>query len=129
MKKEFSNHWISSTQARKQRKYRANAPLHIKANYLSGHLSKELRTKYGKRSLRIRVGDRVKIMRGQFRNIEGKVDRVDLKRTKLYIGKAEISKKDGSKALYPIDPSNVMITELLLEDKKRSKNLQAKQKK
>ena len=42
MKKIFSKHWKSSKQPRKQRKYRAKAPLHIKRKLLNVNLSKEL---------------------------------------------------------------------------------------
>lgn len=128
MKKDFSKHWKASSQPRKQRKYRYNAPIHIKSKFLNSHLSKELRKKYNRRSIRIITGDKAKILRGQFKGIEGKVDRVDAKHIKIYISKAEMNKKDGSKAFYPIDPSNVMITELNLNDKKRVNKLQSRQK-
>jgi large subunit ribosomal protein L24 len=108
MEKEFSTHWISSTQPRKQRKYRFNAPIHIKSKFFNSHLSKDLRKKYGKRAVRVVTGDRVKILRGQFKNIEGKVERINTRKTKIYVTKAEMSKKDGSKTFYPIDPSNVI---------------------
>ncbi len=124
MKKKFSKHWKSSKQPRKQRKYRKNAPLHIKRKFLSTHLSKELRKKYNKRNIPIRKGDKVKILRGQFKKKIGKVDRVLLKRQKVYIENIALTKKDGSKVPYPINPSNLIITELFLEDKKRKKVLE-----
>jgi large subunit ribosomal protein L24 len=128
MKKEFSKKWIRSSQTRKQRKYRYNAPIHIKSKFLHSHLSKELSKKYNRRAIRVIVGDRVKILRGQFKNTEGKVDRVNTKKIKIYVSKAEMNKKDGSKAFYPIDPSNVVITELHLDDKRRVAKLNSKQK-
>ena len=64
MKTKFAKTWISSTQPRKQRKYRYNAPLSTKRNFLSINLSKELKKKYGTRSIKPRVGDKVKVMRG-----------------------------------------------------------------
>jgi large subunit ribosomal protein L24 len=122
--KKFSLSWKSSKQPRKQRKYRYNAPLHIKSKFLSAHLSKQLREKYKKRAIRIRTGDKVKIARGQFKKKEGKVDRVLLKQSKVIIQGIEITKKDGTKTTYPIHPSNLLILELNLEDKKRIKALQ-----
>jgi large subunit ribosomal protein L24 len=119
MKKDFSASWISSTKPNKQRKYRFNAPLHIRGSFLNVHLSKELRQKYSMRSLRVRVGDKVRIMRGQFKKQEGKVEEADLRNSKIYISKVEHTKRDGTKARYPIDPSNVMIVELDAEDKRR----------
>ncbi len=119
--KTFSKQWIRSKNPKKQRKYRANAPLHIKQKFISAHLSKELRQKYKRRSLGLRKGDKVKVMRGQYKKKIGKIDRVDLKNTRVYIEGMDIIKKEGSKALFPINPSNVMIIELNLDDKKRLK--------
>lgn len=119
--KEWSANWKSSKQPRKQRKYRYTAPLHIKGKFLSVHLSKELRKKYGRRALRVRKGDKVIVVRGRFKKHTGKVERVDLKNSKVFVEKAEVSKKDGSKSMYPMEPSNMVITELVLADKNRVK--------
>lgn len=102
------------------------APLHIKQKFLHVHLSKELKKKYNRRNLGLKKGDKVKMVRGQFKKQMGKVDRIDLKRTKVYISGIEIIKKDGSKTNYPIDPSNLVITELNLDDKMRQKILDRK---
>ena len=126
MKTKFSKPWKSSKQPRKQRKYRYNAPLHIKNTFMAAHLSKELKEKHKKRNVGIRKGDKVKILRGQFKGKEGKVDRIDLKKTKVYITGIEVMKKDGTKALYPIHPSNLLILELNIDDKKRKQALQRK---
>lgn len=121
MSKEFSIVWKSSRQKRKQRKYRINAPLHVRTAFLSAHLDKNLRQKYKKRSLPLRVGDKIIVMRGDYRKKSGKVNRVDRKKCKVYVDGIEIQKKDGSKTFPPIDPSNIMITELNLDDKRRIK--------
>jgi len=121
--KHFSNAWISSVKPAKQRKYRFNAPLHIKGEFLNAHLSKDLRTKYGRRSLRVRTGDKVRIMRGQFKRQEGKVEEVDVIRSRLFITKVEHTKRDGTKARYPIQPSNVLIVEINTDDKMRMAKL------
>ena len=120
MKSKFSKNWIASKQARKQRKYRINAPLHLKYKMLASNLSKELRKKYGKRSMETRKDDRVKIMSGEFKKKEGKIIEVNLKRLKVYIEGIQRTKKDGSKISVPIDPSNLQIIEIK-EDKKRFK--------
>ena|SRR3989344_2524639 len=120
--KAWSKKWKSSKKAKKQRKYRINAPLHIKHKFLSANLSKELRKKYKKRHVPVKKGDKVRVLRGQFKKKEGKVNKVDLKRIKVYIDSIELFKKDGSKSLYPVDPSNLQIIELNLEDKKRLKS-------
>ena len=126
MKTKFSISWRRSVQPRKQRKYRYNAPLHIKQRFVSAHLSKDLRKKYNKRSINLRKGDSVKIMIGQFKKKQGKVDEVSLKKTRVYVSGIEITKKDGTKTRFPIHPSNLMITELNMDDKMRQKSLDRK---
>ena len=128
MKKEFSTSWKSSSKPRKQRKYAIKAPLHIKRKLVSSHLAESLRSKYKIRSLPLRKGDTVKIMRGQFKKKTGKVARVDLKKTRIYIEGIEMIKKDGSKIPYPIHPSNLLIETLVLEDKQRKELVERKTK-
>ena len=128
MKKKYSSAWKSSKQPKKQRKYRYNAPLHIKQKFVHVHLSKELRKKYKIRNLGLKKGDKVKVLRGQFKKHTGNVERIDLKKTKVYLSGIEITKKDGSKTTHPIEPSNLIITELNLDDKKRQKIIDRKTK-
>ena len=124
--KKFSADWKSSTKRSKQRKYRFNAPLHIKQKLAHSHLSKDLRAKYGKRNASVRKGDKVKIMRGQFKKHEGKVERLDLKKSLVFVSGFDVTKKDGTKKLLPSHPSNLMITELNLDDKIRQQSLEGK---
>lgn len=119
MKQTFSTMWNASRQPRKQRKYVYEAPLHLRHRLLAAHLSKELRTKHARRSFPVTKGDKVKVMRGQYSGKEGKVERVDLKESKIFITGIERLKKDGSKSLYPITPSNLLITDLNLADQRR----------
>lgn len=122
MKQAFSSTWKSSKQPRKQRKYQYNAPLHIRGKFMGAPLSKELKEKHGRKTLRVRKGDKVKILRGQFKGKEGLVTELNVGRTKVYVENVDMVKKDGSKTMYPIHPSNVMITELILKDKRRIKS-------
>lgn len=119
MKVEWSKNWNASKRPSKQRKYAYNAPLHVQHSFLGAHLSPELRKKYTFRSLALRKGDKVKILRGQYKKKTGKVTRVLMKAQKVYIEGIETLKKDGSKVLVPVHPSNLMITELDLADKYR----------
>ncbi|EHR78425.1 50S ribosomal protein L24 [Thermococcus litoralis DSM 5473] len=112
---------LKSKQPRKQRKFLYNAPLHLRHKIVSATLSKELRQKYGIRALPIRTGDKVKIMRGDFKGHEGKVVEVDLKRYRIHVEGATLKKVNGTEVFYPIHPSNVMIVELNLEDERRKK--------
>jgi large subunit ribosomal protein L24 len=124
--KKFSKSWKSSGKPGKQRKYRAAAPIHIKQKLLKVHLSRDIRKKYGRRSVGVKKGDKVKVFIGQFRKREGKVERVDVKHTKVYISGVEFSRRDGTKRQYGINPSNLMITELNMDDKLRQKSFERK---
>lgn len=126
MKKKFSVSWKRSIQPRKQRKYRHNAPMHVRQNLVSAHLAKELRKNYGKRSLSIRKGDEVIVVRGEFRKKKGSVIRVDLRHLKIFVDNVKRKKTSGQEFELPLDPSNVMITKLNLDDKMRKKSLQRK---
>ncbi|MBI1969710.1 50S ribosomal protein L24 [Candidatus Woesearchaeota archaeon] len=119
MKQVFSTDWKASKQPRKQRKYRYNAPLHIRQRFLAAHLSKELREKYKRRNIPVRTGDKVKVLRGGFKGHIGKIEEVDVKRTRVYITGVEITKRDGTKARRALQPSQLLITELSLGDKRR----------
>ena len=123
MKKKFSTSWKSSKQPRKQRKYRANAPLHIKKKLLNVNLSKDLRNKYKKRNIPVRKGDLVKILRGKFKKKQGKITVVNTKKAKVIIEGMQVKKQDGSKANIKFQPSNLQIIELNLDDSKRTKKL------
>ena len=119
MKQKFSKHWVASKQPRKQRKYRANAPLHIRRKLMSANLSKTLKQKYGKKNFPLRKEDKVKIMKGEFKKKTGKIELVDLKRLRTTIEGLNRTKKDGTKIKVYFSPSNLQIQELNLEDKKR----------
>jgi len=119
MKRSWTKSWKASKQPRKQRAYVRNAPLHVRSELAASHLSKELRQKHKRRALRIKVGDKVKVMRGSFRNKTGKVERVNPREQKIYITGIEFAKRDGSKSLYPLHPSNLLVQELDLSDKRR----------
>jgi len=127
-KNSFSTTWKRSTQPRKQRKYRHNAPLHVKQKMVHVHLSPALRKKYGTRNVQIKTGDKVKILRGESKGKEGKVEKVSLKYGRAFITGLEKIKTDGSKVNAPFDPSNLMIIELNLDDKKRKTKLESKTK-
>jgi large subunit ribosomal protein L24 len=114
----WSKHWKGSVKPRKQRAYAREAPLHVKQTLLASHLSEELSKKHKQRSLTVRVGDKVTVMRGQFRKKSGKVEIVDVKSCRVYIAGIELTKKDGGKTQYPVHPSNLLITEVH-QDKRR----------
>ena len=113
-----------SSKPRKQRKRLYNAPLHQLPKLMSAHLSPELREKYGRRSFPVRVGDTVRIMRGEFKGVEGKVREVDRKKRRVYVENVTRKKVDGTTVHIPIAVSNVMITQLNLDDEYRKRKLE-----
>ncbi len=126
MKKKFSLKWKASKQPRKKRKYRAKAPLHIKHKMMAAHLSKELQKKYKRRAVPLHKNDVVVIMRGVFKKKHGKITQVNTKRMKVYVEGIQKTRKDGTKVNIPFDPSNLKITELDIEDKKRLNAIERK---
>ncbi len=124
MKSEFNKSWNSSVQPRKQRKFRANAPNHIKKKFMGCSLDKELRVKYGRRTIEVRKGDEVKIMRGKFKGKQGKVGMVDIKNCRVQIdGIQRMKKMGGEKLITWFHPSNLKIIILNVEDRRRLKIL------
>jgi large subunit ribosomal protein L26e len=91
----MKTHQSVSSQRRKSRKAHFSAPSNIRRKIMSSHLSKELRTKYEVRSVPVRKGDTVKIMRGQFKGREGKVQSVYRKKWALHIEKIVKDKANG----------------------------------
>lgn len=100
------------------------APLHKKSAKVSATLSKDLRTKYKRRSIRVRRGDVVKIMRGEFKGVEGKVTKVHTSTSRLEIEGVQREKLRGGNAPVLIHSSSVMITSLDLNDKKRKERVE-----
>jgi large subunit ribosomal protein L24 len=117
---------VKSKQARKQRKDLFNLSLHKKRKQMSAHLSKELRKKHKKRSIPLRTGDTIKIVTGEYKGKTGKVNKVNLTKRKIKVEKILRKKVDGTEKEVWVIPSNVIITELNLEDKERKKVLERK---
>ncbi|AGK60153.1 LSU ribosomal protein L24P [Archaeoglobus sulfaticallidus PM70-1] len=114
-----------SKQPRKQRRWLyKTSKLHERHRLLNATLSKELRKKYGRRTIRIKKGDKVRIMRGEFAGQEGKVIEVDMKRLRIKVDGVTTTKVDGTEVAVPIHPSNVMIVSLGEVDDVRKRKLE-----
>ncbi len=112
-----------SSQPRKVRGRTYTAPLHVRQKMVAAHLSKELRAQYKRRSLPVRTGDKVKVLRGDFKGTVGKVEEVNLTSLKAFMENVTQNRTDGKKVKVPIDPSNLLIIEPNLEDKMRKQIL------
>ncbi len=129
MKQKWSREWSCSKQTRKQRKYRHNAPLHVKHKFLSAHLASGLRKQFGMRSVPVRKGDEVEVMRGEKKGLKGNVERVDMSKCVIYVDGITMKKSDDSDIMKPLEPSNLRITKLKTDDKMRQKVFERAEKK
>ena len=121
----MKTHTSVSSQRRKSRKAHFSAPSSIRRKIMSSHLSKELRTKYDVRSIPVRKGDTVKVLRGAFKGREGKVQSVYRKKWSVYVEKLTKEKTNGSQVNVPVHSSKCVITQLKL-DKNRKALLERK---
>lgn len=112
---------------RKQRKMLYNAPAHLRHKLMAAPLSKELTASRGAKTLPVRKGDTVCIMRGDHVGFEGKVSRVDLKKYRIFIEGLTREKVDGTNIFISVHPSKVVIRNLNLDDKWRKAIVERKQ--
>lgn len=110
-------------QPRKQRKRRAEAPLHERHKHVRATLSTELRDEYDQRSVRVNEGDSVEVMRGDFAGETGDVVRVDLRDEVVHVEDVTLETADGEEVPRPLDASNIRVTSLDLSDTVRSERL------
>jgi large subunit ribosomal protein L24 len=111
---------------RKQRKRLYTAPAHLRHKFMAAPLAPELISSKGAKSLPVRKGDTVRIMRGDHTGFEGKVSRVDLKRYRIFLEGLTREKVDGTNIFVSVHPSKVMIKNLKLDDKWRKAIVEVK---
>ena len=114
-----------SSQRRKSRKAYFTAGSTQRRKLLSANLSKDLQAQYGCRSIPVRKGDTVKVVRGKNPDREGKVLSVYRRRWCIHIDKLTREKINGQQAVIPMHPSNCVVTALKL-DKDRKALLERK---
>lgn len=101
-----------------------NVYKHIRDKAVSSNLANNLREQYGRRSMRVIKGDTIKVLRGEYSGIEGKVEKVNTKRATLAIEGVQREKIRGGNVKVPIHASNVQIVALklvILFGKRRSR--------
>jgi large subunit ribosomal protein L24 len=96
-----------------------HVPKHQLDKMVSATLADSLRQQYGRRSARVVKGDSVRVMRGEYKGVEGKVDKVNVKFDTLIIEGIQHDKVKGGQVKVPIHASNVMITSVKTDDKLR----------
>jgi large subunit ribosomal protein L24 len=94
-----------------------------KSNNICSNLSNNLKKEYNTKSLRIVKGDTVKIMRGEYKGVEGKVEKLNTVKGRLSIEGVQREKIKGGQVKVQIHASNVRITSLHLDDKYRKNKI------
>ncbi len=100
-----------------------HTPKHVRDAMIHSTLADKLREEYGKRSVRVIKGDNVRVMRGEYNGIEGKIEKVNIQRGTLAIEGIQREKVRGGNVKVQIHASNVKIIGLNLDDKKRGNRL------
>merc|ERR1711924_375139 len=100
-----------------RRKNHFTAPSSERRVIMSAALSKELRAQYGKRSIPVRTGDEVQIVRGTKKSQDrsAKVTAVYRRKFVIQIEKLEKERNSGQPVKLGIHPSNVVITKLKID--------------
>lgn len=96
---------------------------HKRDKFLGANLSVNLREKHNKRSMRVIKGDTVRILRGEYVGIEGKVEKVNTERSTLSIEGVQREKIRGGNVKVQIHASNVQIISLNTDDDYRLKGI------
>jgi large subunit ribosomal protein L24 len=99
-------------------------PRHRRDKLVGAVLEDSLRSQYGRKNIRVVKGDSVRVLRGEYKGVEGKVDKVNTERATLHIEGIQREKVRGGQVKVPIHSSNVMVITLNLADKYRSGRLQ-----
>jgi len=115
-----------TTKPSKQRRLAALATEKDLQRQMRGNLSEKLREKYGIRSVSVRKGDTVKILRGDFAGIEGKVIETDRRSQRVTVEGVTREKVSGEQTRVPVHVSKITVTSLDMGDRWRSEKLEKK---
>lgn len=102
------------------------AAVTTRSKLMCSHLSKDLQQKYNRRSVRVTEGDTVKVLRGEYKGVSGKITRVSTLRNGIAIEGIKKEKLKGGNLDVFIHTSNVLVTDLNTEDKWRINKVEGK---
>jgi len=121
--------WNKTVKARKQRKRFFNAPNHMQHKALTCRLDDRLIEKYKFALYRIpiRKGDKVRIVRGSFKDPTKEVEVVEVrpKDNTIILNEITLSKADAKRVPRVFRPAAVIITKLNLSDRRRRDRIEA----
>lgn len=110
---------------RKSRRDHFSAHSTLRRKIMSAALDSDLRKKHNVRSMPVRKDDEVRIVRGTYKDREGKVTQVYRKKYVIHIDKVTRDKANGASVSVGVHPSKVVITKLHI-DKDRNAALKRK---
>jgi large subunit ribosomal protein L24 len=99
-------------------------PKHQRDKMVGAVLEDSLRKQYGRKNIRVIKGDSVRVMRGEYKGVEGKVEKLNTEQATFHIEGIQREKIRGGQVKVPIHSSNVMVISLNLDDDYRSRKLQ-----
>ena len=117
---------MKPTKVRNQQTYRATNQ--VISKQICAPISKDLRKKYSRRSARIMLEDTIRVIRGEYKGITGKVSKISTDSNSIAIEGNKKEKLKGDKIDIYIHVTNVIITALNTDDKWRLKILEKKPK-
>jgi large subunit ribosomal protein L24 len=103
-------------------------PKHQRDKMVGAVLEDALRKQYGRKNIRVIRGDSIRVIRGEYKGVEGKVEKVDTEHATFHIEGIQREKIRGGQVKVPIHSSKVMVIALNLDDKYRSNKLQRRTK-
>ncbi|VVB70764.1 50S ribosomal protein L24 [uncultured archaeon] len=106
-----------TSQPRKKRRNLYHASLHERAKLVKSHISEALQAQLKKKTMTVKKGFKVKILRGKFKKTEGKVVSVDYKKTRVFVDSAKAKSAKGKEKSVGIHPSKLLIIEVSSEKK------------
>mmetsp|Transcript_6036 Transcript_6036/g.8540 ORF Transcript_6036/g.8540 Transcript_6036/m.8540 type:complete len:143 (+) Transcript_6036:40-468(+) len=109
-----------SSSRRKSRKAHFTADSTSRRKIMSCSLSKELQQKYNVRSMPVRKDDEVMVVRGIYKNREGKVTSVYRRRYVIHVERITRDKANGAQVNVGVQPSNCIITKLKLDKSRKA---------
>ena len=115
---------MKPTKMRNHLIYRAT--FNTRSKQLTSPLSSELKKKYSKKNIRVIEGDNVKIVRGEYKGVDGKISQVLTEKNSVAIEGIKKEKTKGDKFDVFIHTSNLLVTGLNTDDKWRIKKLEGK---
>jgi large subunit ribosomal protein L24 len=108
----------TSRQPRRQRKAMYNADHQERRRRMAVPLSRELRARYGRRSLPVRKGDTVRVLSGSYSTVgeERRVAKVNRRDYRLTLDNVTTKTADAKLKPLPIRASHLVLTKLNLSD-------------